>query len=421
MSLLTLRASYAASSPYRPTIRYNIRMSASAPDHTAAKAVVSNDNALVIFCDQARELFAQQQRRVQLLEADLSQQIETAIEEIKLSDGPVDEREARFCQLDQELTKLSNERDQAIEARAEAESLLDEARSATAKVSHEQHDLRVQLSQCHKQLNARAEELNELRTRLQNSVGEQSPQVTDKLRSLETKCDSLREQLSEAQQQLADAGSGSSNDSGELDELRQRFETAVQEIRGLKDRNNELSGQLAGSMQQDEVPVGGFDWEAQKRRLMMQLESDFDESDEQQSSEKLTVEGTIRITDQVIAEKDCEIEELKQMLDNQSSSIGDVAVGAAAIAEFLDQDDLIIQERESLKQLQEEWQDKLRQAEIDVSLERAKLGRERMDLQSQIQTIEQQRQSDESLSDGEKSDDRKPGGRWRKRLGLKDD
>ncbi len=85
-------------------------MSASAPDHTAAKAVVSNDNALVIFCDQARELFAQQQRRVQLLEADLSQQIETAIEEIKLSDGSVDEREERFCQLDQELTKLSNER-----------------------------------------------------------------------------------------------------------------------------------------------------------------------------------------------------------------------------------------------------------------------------------------------------------------------
>ena len=123
----------------------------------------------------------------------------------------------------------------------------------------------------------------------------------------------------------------------------------------------------------------------------------------------------------MIAEKDCEIDELKQMLDNQSSSIGDVAVGAAAIADFLDQDELIIQERESLKQLQEEWQDKLRQAEIDVSVERAKLGRERMELQSQIQTIEQQRQSDESLSDDEKSDDRKPGGRWRKRLGLKDD
>ena len=173
-------------------------------------------------------------------------------------------------------------------------------------------------------------------------------------------------------------------------------------------------------MQQDTDSQTGLDWEAQKRRLMMQLDSEFDDSDSQQASDKLTVEGTIRITDQVIADKDAEIDELKQLLDNQSSNIGDVAVGAAAIAEFLDQDELISQERESLVRMQEEWRDKLRQAEIDISVERARLGRERMELQSQLQSIEQQRPHNDN-SDADSTDDKKPAGRWRKRLGLKDD
>jgi hypothetical protein len=46
-----------------------------------------------------------------------------------------------------------------------------------------------------------------------------------------------------------------------------------------------------------------------------------------------------------------------------------------------------------------------------------------MDLQSQLATIERHAESEASLSDDEvsSSDRKKPAGRWRKRLGLKDD
>lgn len=366
-----------------------------------------------------------QQQRVHQLEADLSQQITAAMEEINSSQTEVEERDAQFVLLEPRLAKLSRERDDALEARAEAESLLDEARGAISQVSHDQHELRVQLSKCHKQLNSRADELSELRARLRDAAGQPSEQLADELSQLTAERDALTEQLSEARQQLADAGGETSINADEIDELRERFETAVQEIRDLKKRNGELSDQLSdlrmSTKQQDDTPGGGFDWEAQKRRLMQELDAEIDESDEKQASDKMTVEATIRITDSVIADKDREIKELQQLLENQSSNIGDVAVGAAAIAGFLDQDELISQERESLKRLQEEWREKLRQAEIDISVERARLGRERTELQGQIETMDQQRQQNESMSEGESADNTQPRGRWRKRLGLKDD
>jgi len=398
-------------------------MTASKPDRRNAEEAVTSDDALDVFCDRARELFERQQQRVQRLEIELSTQIEAAIDEINSGQNYVAEREEQFSQLDRKLAKLSRERDQALEARAAAESLLDEARGAISQVSHEQHELRVQLSQCHKQLNARADELKDLRARLRDATDEPSSQLTDELSRVATERDTLEAQLRETQQQLAEASQGTSIDTTELDDLRERFEKAVQEIRELKKRNGELNDQIArlrsDTTQQDETPAGGFDWEAQKRRLMLQLDADFDESNPEEASDKLTVEGTIRITDSVIADKDREIKELQQLLENQSSSIGDVAVGAAAIAGFLDQDELISQERESLKRLQDEWREKLRQAEIDISVERARLGRERTELQGQLQSMDQQRQQDES--DGEQLDDKQPRGRWRRRLGLKDD
>lgn len=400
-------------------------MSAPAKDRTAVPDALTREDVLEVFCDRAKALFERQQQRVSRLEEDLSQQIETAIEEINSRHALDEQREEQFSQLDTKLAQLSRERDQALAARGEAESLLDEARAAISQVSHEQHDLRVQLSQCHKQLNARADELQDLRTRLRNSTGTQASDRDDQLARWEAERDALHDQLDQARQQLANADSESTVDASELDELRQRFETAVQEIRELKKKNSELNDQLANlrkrSKPDEEIPVGGFDWEAQKRRLMMQLESDFDTSDATHASDRLTVEGTIRITDQVIADKDRELKELKQRLENQSSCMSDAAFDAAATAGLLDQDEVIRQERENLKRLQEEWRNKLSQAEIDISVERARLGRERTELQSQMQKIDQQRQVNEAFAGGETADDKQPRGLWLKRLGLKDE
>ena len=65
-----------------------------------------------------------------------------------------------------------------------------------------------------------------------------------------------------------------------------------------------------------------------------------------------------------------------------------MAVGASAIAELLNTDELIRVERENLTRLQEELQQKLRQAEIEVSLERARLSRERVAMEDRLRQHE---------------------------------
>ncbi len=152
---------------------------------------------------------------------------------------------------------------------------------------------------------------------------------------------------------------------------------------------------------------------------MADLESDFDEKEEAQKADKLTVQGAIKITDQVVAEKETEIQELRKLLESQSQQVGAVAVGAAAVAEMLDTDELVKQERESLKRLQDGLRDQLKQAEVDISVERAKLARERAEVDEKIRVLEAEKASMPVGGGGGDDKGKKPGGRkWLARLGL---
>ena len=97
------------------------------------------------------------------------------------------------------------------------------------------------------------------------------------------------------------------------------------------------------------------------------------------------LQNTIRISDRIIAEKDREIAELNRLLEQQSGNIGEVAIGAAAIGAALDNDELVQQERERLVVLQEEWTEKLRKAEVEISVERATFAREKAAFASEKQ------------------------------------
>lgn len=97
---------------------------------------------------------------------------------------------------------------------------------------------------------------------------------------------------------------------------------------------------------------------------------------------------------------------------------GSLAVGAAALGEILDNDAIIQEEREKLRQMQEEWQEKLRQAEIGISIERAKIARARAEIDEKTRIFEEQGDP----VDGEPDPSGEPGkprrGRWLARLGL---
>jgi hypothetical protein len=168
-----------------------------------------------------------------------------------------------------------------------------------------------------------------------------------------------------------------------------------------------------------------MDWEAQKRRMLAALEANEndDEGDEEVQTERLKIREVITKTDAVLAAKDQEIADLKQLLDSQSGNIGEMAVGAQAIAAMLNQDEVVTAERERLLQLQKEWEEKLRQAEIEMSVQRAKIARERAEIEERQRQFQQQQAEhggdDASHADGGKGK-KPPRGRWLTRLGLKE-
>ena len=332
--------------------------------------------------------------------------------------------------------------DEAAQRAAEAEqsqqqidTLSDQLEQAVAKGGADQAELREQLTAHKKQLNQRAEELNELRVQV-SQLNEERETLNQQLATasasgdadslaLGKECDKLKGQIVELESRLANSdGSAATAD---LQNLRKRFELAIEDVRDLKKQNSQLEEKLSrasSSTAPAADPSGeGFDWESQKRRLLASLESDFEDDDEETKKARLTIEGTVRITDQVVADKDQEIADLTRLLDEQSNRVGDVAVGAAAIAGMLDQDELIQQERENLKHATEEWREKLGKAELEISLERAKIARERAEYEEQLQDLKS-RLGDVAAGDSPSSTPANPGkparGRWLSKLGLKD-
>jgi hypothetical protein len=130
------------------------------------------------------------------------------------------------------------------------------------------------------------------------------------------------------------------------------------------------------------------------------------------------------ITDGIVSQKDHEISELKMFLAKQNGNLSGVAIGAEAVAAVLDQDILIRDEREKLAKLQELWKHKLRQAEIDISVERAKITRDRAEIEEKLAVYEKERSqqgSGSTQADQPAEASKKPArGRWLARLGLKD-
>ncbi|MCA9123847.1 MAG: hypothetical protein H6822_14910 [Planctomycetaceae bacterium] len=287
-----------------------------------------------------------------------------------------------------------------------------ERKGDKAASSEELEEVRNQLTQCRKLLNARASELKQLRGLLSEqtnaSDGIDVSSILEQMSELRLERDELIGRLADAERQIDQSNAA---DAAHFEELQRRFEVAVQEIRELKGKNADLQKQASRPSETtrvaNEASTSGFDWEQQKRRMMLELDSELDENDKQV---KVSIESTIRITDQVIAEKDRQIADLKAHLEDRMSGQAEDATS------ILDSDEQIREERERLSRLEDEWRSKLRQAEIDISVERAKLARERSELEAKLRSVEE---SGSDPSSGKMNS--KPSGRWLTRLGLKDD
>ena len=245
-------------------------------------------------------------------------------------------------------------------------------------------------------------------------------QLAENLAATEARTAGLIDRLSRTEEQLENASEAPIGDGGD-EELRRRYEMAMDDVRDLKSSNESLQEELSKAKSTGgnttSTPPGGLDWEAEKKRILAELDSEYDEDNQEDKSARLEIEDVVNKTQQAISEKDREIGELQKVLDKQSSSIGSVAVGAAAIGEMLDQDAVVMEERENLRQLQAKWEEKLRKAEIDLAVERAKLAREKAEIGEKSAAIDK---LDATVDDETEAPEKPARGRWLSRLGLQD-
>jgi hypothetical protein len=168
----------------------------------------------------------------------------------------------------------------------------------------------------------------------------------------------------------------------QLADLQRRFELAVEDVRELKTKNAKLESQLAagGGQPVRSADNGDMDWESQKRRLLASLEDEGEATNDLgREDERIRIAGTIEMTDAVIAEKDREIAALKTQLMEAGTRTSENS-HSQKISELVDADEVIAQHRERIAKMEREMDATLRAAELELSLERAKMARERVEL-----------------------------------------
>ena len=205
----------------------------------------------------------------------------------------------------------------------------------------------------------------------------------------------------------------------QLADLQRRFELAVEDVRDLKTKNAKLESQLVASKAGSPTPkldAGGMDWESQKRRMLAALEGD-DDSEPERQQERVTIEATIEMTDAVVAEKDRQIAQLTAELEAaRSLPVEDNEDRTRKISELIDADEIIAEHRKLSHQHEREMEAKLRAAELELSVERAKMARQKAELEELRDNLESQRQLYEST--GTIPPPGAPRRRWLSKLGI---
>ena len=181
----------------------------------------------------------------------------------------------------------------------------------------------------------------------------------------------------------------------------------------LSGREQQLSQtQIKSSSSVSETAIP-WEWEKQKQRLLASLEDESKPQDEKHQRERISIDETIRITDESIARKDEQIVELKKRLNEQIDQQGGQTLDDAATLENLDRDTRIQEQRQRLSEIQEEWEEKLRQAEVEISVERAKIARQLVELEEKRRNVADNHPANCGHTAKEPTH-----GRWRSHLGL---
>lgn len=312
------------------------------------------------------------------------------------------------------LAKLSESESECQRLSAQLE--LNQAKLSQAVLTAETHDKTI--AQENELVAVLRAEVNELRSLL--AAKEHDSLIVQELRE-----ELVGLRSAEHSEQAAEG-----HDPAQDDVLRERLERATCEIIDLRSQNEELAEQVT-RLQISTDPHGpmphlgqeGLSWEERKRLLMQQLDAEQSHDDSPHSQGKrIEINDVLRSTEAELLRRDREIAELRSLLEQQSDAREGMAVGAAAVAQLIESDELVQEEREKLRVIQRSWDEKLRQAEIDISMERAKLAREKLQLEEQKRKLQDALDAVPTAAplDPKAAADAK-GRKWLSRLGLKED
>lgn len=415
--------------------------SATTIDQRSLHALISARRA------EAQQEIVERQRRLGELEAALAHQVGQLGQQLSLARQAALNTEAELAEDRSELEaatkKLRLDERGLAQLRRECEAHSEELAYHRQRVQQKLAELELERAA----LDAERAETKSQRLRIAHQLKSERAEnrrlferhgaELDERRAALADVENLARQLDEARQQIGQAEARldqtPSPPTGEInEELRQaladmtrRYELAMEDLREQKHALAESQKQAAGAPRAATPSGQGdkLDWESQKQRLLAALEADGeDDDDDDRRRKRLEMREVIDRTDAALAAKDREIEELRQLLTAQSANIGEVAVGAAALAEIVSADEVVRGERERLQQLQLEWEEKLRQAEIELSVQRAKIARERAEIEERQRLFEAHGPSHPANDAGGSVKDAKPQrGRWLARLGLKED
>lgn len=277
--------------------------------------------------------------------------------------------EQQVLEATERSEQLFSEVEQLTTALADACAQLESSQQTTVELTdlQEKFDIALQDLQAHREQVALLDEELAARPETNDAEGAELAQLRQERDELAAQVENILEE--------ARSESGSADESNELADLRVRFEMVIDDLRQLKTENADLQERLSKNpVSSANETEDGNDWESQKRRLLALLEGEEEPTDSQRQAERTSIADTIQITDTVVAEKDQEIEQLRsQLVDNVYE--GAERVVSDEEAALLDEDAIVQAERERLAELEKEWEEKVRTAELEISLERAKLSR----------------------------------------------
>lgn len=301
----------------------------------------------------AKQEVEDQRRRLADLDGKLAEHHAMAAEHAELSET-CRKLQEQFHELENEVATLQTEKGELEEQLSSRDQEMESLRQETAEA-------RDELSRCREELEQTSDSMRNELTYAQDALQlakENEVELQAKLESAST-------------------GEGDNVSESEVEEL---LSVARQELEDLRNQNSDLAAQLAkqqvlqsNSAAQAECDEANLSWEDRKRLIMQQFQDE-----EESSPNRIEMEQVIASTERELEKREEKIAELQNKLEESNNAPPEDTEHDEAI----DQDEIIQREREKLKSIQEEWEQKLRQAEIDLSMERAKLARERTELES---------------------------------------